>query len=130
MALAEKEKNDEIESRKRKEAERQERHAKEREKMAKLENELCVKEKEQHNILNACAKLLQEAEGKLSDAIKAGNTDQLGVSHGLLEVARKRMDGANVELGSIASKRKHMAEKLTHLGEPAAKKKVVATSTK
>jgi hypothetical protein len=65
---------------------------------------LCSKEQEQHNVLKSSGKLLQEAEKKLASAIKAGNIDD--ISHGLLEVARKRMNDATSELCDIASKRK------------------------
>ena len=49
--------------------------------------------------------MLKEAEAKLSDAIKAGSMDNISVAHGLLEVARKRMDTATDELPKLATKR-------------------------
>ena len=53
---------------------------------------------------------MQKAEQKLANAIKAGDIDTIGISHRLLEVARKRMDGATAELCDIATKRKKMTE--------------------
>ena len=54
--------------------------------------------------------LLQEAEGKLSDAIKAGNMDQISVAHAI-EIARKRMSEATNELSTLAAKRKRCVDK-------------------
>ena len=62
--------------------------------------ELLATEKEQHNILKSSGKLLQVAESKLADAIKAGDIDAIGISHGLLEVAHKQMDNATNEFGN------------------------------
>jgi len=78
--------------------------------------------------LKSSGKLLQEAESKLADAIKAGDIDAIGISHGLLEVARKRMDNATNELCSIAEKRRRTADKSKHLPEPPAKVRNIATS--
>jgi hypothetical protein len=66
---------------------------------------LLSSEKEQHNILKSAEKVLQEAESKLANAIKAGDISQIGISHGLLEVARKRMSTATDELCAISTKR-------------------------
>ena len=53
--------------------------------------------------------LLWETELKLADAIKARDIDRFRISHGLLQVARMRMDGAtNAKLNS-ADKSKHVA---------------------
>lgn len=69
------------------------------------DEKLAKAEVEQRNILRSTASLLKEAEGKLSEAIKSGNMDTTAVAHGLLEVARKRMDDANSELVALAKKR-------------------------
>jgi hypothetical protein len=90
----------------------------EKEMLKKHETELQGKEKEQHNILKSSGALLHEAEEKLSTAIKSGNIDQIGISHGLLEVARKRMDSATAELCSIAQTRKRNAEKAALADNP------------
>ena len=97
--------------RKQEEAARVKLRSEEKEMLKKHETELQGKEKEQHNILKSSGALLHEAEEKLSTAIKSGNIDQIGISHGLLEVARKRMDSATAELCSIAQTRKRNAEK-------------------
>jgi hypothetical protein len=96
--------------------------------LTKQESDINVAEKEQRNILRGSGKLLEEAEGKLKDAIKAGNIDQISVAHGLLEVARKRMDLATGELSTLAAKRKTCSQKIRshdekEAGEPVAKKK-------
>lgn len=119
----------EEEKKKHEEAERQKVHAKETEKLQKLEIELLAVKEEQHNILKSSGKILHEAEQKLSDAIKAGDIDRIGISHGLLEVARKRMDAATTELCSIAAKRKKNADKSKRLDEPPAKVRVIAASS-
>ena len=122
-----KQKQIEEEEKKRAEAEKQKLQAQESEKLKKLEIELLATEKEQHNILKSSGKLLQEAESKLADAIKAGDIDAIGIS--LLEVARKRMDNTTNELYSIAEKRKRTADKSKHLPEPPAKVRNTATSS-
>ena len=61
--------------------------------------------------------------------MKAGDIDAIGISYGLLEVARKRMDKATNDLCSIAEKRKRTAVKSKHLPEPPAKVRNTATSS-
>jgi hypothetical protein len=76
------------------------------------EEKLVVKsEAEQRNLLSSSVTLLHEAEKKLSDAIKSGSLDSISIAHGLLEVARKRMDEANRELACLAKKRQTCQEK-------------------
>ena len=58
----------------------------ETEKLHKQEGEITVAETEQRKALSASGVLLQEAEGKLSDAIKAGNMDQISVAHAMIEI--------------------------------------------
>lgn len=73
------------------------------------EEKLVVKsEAEQRNLLSSSVTLLHEAEKKLSDAIKSGSLDSISIAHGLLEVARKRMDEANRELACLATNDKHV----------------------
>ena len=63
--------------------------------MQKQEGDITVAETEQRKALSASGVLLQEAEGKLLDAIKAGNMDQIiSVAHAMIEIARKRMSEA------------------------------------
>jgi len=62
--------------------------------------------------MSSAEKVLEEAGAKLACAIKAGDIHQIGISHGLLEVARKRMSNATEELCSIAMKRKKNSEKM------------------
>ena len=76
------------------------------EKLRKEDVDISKSEKEQHNILKGSVSLLTEAEGKLADAIKAGNMEMISVAHGLLEVARCRMDSATGKLSALAGKRK------------------------
>jgi len=45
------------------------------------EHEITVAETEKWKALSASGVLLQEAEGKLSDAIKAGNMDPISVAY-------------------------------------------------
>jgi len=60
------------------------------------------KQTEQSNSLKAAEGLLVDAEKRLSEAIKAGDMCQVSVASGLLEVGRKRVAAANIELTSIA----------------------------
>ena len=83
----------------------------ESEQLQKQEHEISVAETEQWKALSASGVLLQEAEGKLSDAIKAGNMDQISVAHAMLEIARKRMSEATTELSALAVKRKRCVDK-------------------
>ena len=46
----------------------------------------------QRNLLHGSGVLLKDAESTMSESIKGGNMDQISVTHGLLEVARKRME--------------------------------------
>ena len=46
---------------------------------------------------------MKEAEAKLSDAIKAGNMDHISIAHGLLEVARRRMQDTTHGLSKAKS---------------------------
>lgn len=103
----------------------------------KQHSEISSSEKEQRNLLHGAGALLKEAEEKLSDAIKAGNMDQISVAHGLLEVARKRMDSATDELSKLAAKRKTCNDKqkrqLSHLkdnDQPPQKKATIVTDGK
>ena len=83
----------------------------ETEKLHEQEGEITVAETEQRKALSASGVLLQEAEGKLSDAIKAGNMDQISVAHAMIEIARKRMNEATNELSTLANKRKRCVDK-------------------
>jgi len=83
----------------------------ESEQLQKHEHEISVAETEQRKALSASGVLLQEAEGKLSDAIKAGNMDQISVTHAMLEIALKRMSEATTELSALAEKRKRCVDK-------------------
>jgi len=64
----------------------------ESEQLQKQEHEISVAETEQRKTLSASGVLLQEAEGKLSDAVTAGNMDQISVAHVMLEIACKWMN--------------------------------------
>jgi len=77
---------------------------KELDQLHKQQAEISLSEKKQHNLLHGAGVLLKEAEAKLSGAIKAGNMDNISVAHGLLEVARERMDTATDELSKLATK--------------------------
>ena len=46
---------------------------------------------------------MKEAKAKLSDAIKAGNMDHIFIAHGLLEVARRRLQDTTHELSTAKS---------------------------
>jgi len=83
----------------------------ETEKLHKQEGEIKVAEMEQRKALSASGVLLQEAEGKLSDAIKAGNMDQKSVVHAMIKIARKQMNEATNELSTPANKRERCADK-------------------
>ena len=84
------------------------------EKLKKEDVEISIAETEQRSILKGSEALLKEAEKKLSDAIKSGDMDMVSVGHGLLEVARSRMDGATEQLSILAGKRKICAGKKEH----------------
>jgi 5-methylthioribose kinase len=97
------------------EAEKKKEELKKREEVKKELNKLREEEKlvvkseaEQRNLLSSSVTLLHEAEKKLSDAIKSGSLDSISIAHGLLEVARKRMDEANRELACLATNDKHV----------------------
>ena len=47
----------------------------------------------------------------VSDAIKSGDMNLVSVGHGLLEVARSRMNGATEQLSILAGNRKSVREK-------------------
>ncbi len=47
----------------------------------------------------------------VSDAIKSGDMNLVSVGHGLLEVARSRMNGATEQLSILAGNRKCVREK-------------------
>lgn len=79
--------------------------------LQKRQSVISSEEKEQRNLIHGAGVLLKEAEAKLSDAIKIGNMDQISVAHGLIEVARKRMDSATEELAKLAAKRKNCIDK-------------------
>ena len=56
--------------------------------LRKEEADIKESEKDQSNILSSSGSLLQEAEAKLKEAIKAGDLDKIAVAHGLLEIGR------------------------------------------
>jgi len=67
----------------------------ETEQLQKQAGEITVAETAQRKALSASGVLLQDAEGKLLDVIKAGNMDQIiSVAHAMIEIARKRMSEA------------------------------------
>lgn len=99
------------EQKKKEEEKKKELRRQETEKLHKQEGEITVAESEQRKALSASGVLLQEAEGKLSDAIKAGNMDQISVAHAMIEIARKRMNEATTELAALANKRKRCTDK-------------------
>jgi len=72
-----------------------------------LQKQLDQKHTQQSNSLKAAEGLLVDAK-KLSEAIKAGDMCQVLLASGLLEVGRKGVDAANIELTSIADNRKKM----------------------
>jgi len=79
-----------------------------RDKFYMLQKQLDQKHTEQGNSLKAAEDLLVDAEKRLSEAIKTGDMCQVSVASGLLEVGRKRVAAANMELTSIADNRKKM----------------------
>ena len=99
------------EQKKKEEEKKKELRKLETEQLQKQEGEITVAEMEQRKALSASGVLLQEAEQKLSDAIKAGNMDQISVAHAMIEIARKRMSAATDELSTLANKRKRCVEK-------------------
>ena len=114
-------------------ARKREQNAKDRKALELQEIELQTSEKEQHNLLKSGGLLLHEAESKLHEAIKTGDMDRISIAHGLLEVARKRMESATNKLCGVASKRKTAADKLKRIcsgtvsSHPAKKSKGVET---
>jgi len=80
--------------------------------LKKEEDGITTAEKEQRTILSSLGALLQEAEAKLSEAIKAGDLDKIAVAHGLLEIGRKRLTPATTDLSSLAEKRKACVAKM------------------
>jgi len=99
------------EQKKKEEEKKKELRRLETENLQKKEREITVAEMEQRKTLSASGVLLQEAEGKLSDAIKAGDMDQISVAHAMIEIARKRMNTATNELSTLANKRKVCVDK-------------------
>lgn len=97
------------EEQKKKEEKKKELKRLQNEQLRKQEDEITVAETEQRKALGAFGVLLQETEGKLSDAIKAGNMEQVSVAHAL-EIARKRMSEACTDV--VLTKRNVT---LTHL---------------
>ena len=93
-------------------ARKKEQNAKDKKLLELREIELQTTEKEQHNLLKSGSVLLHEAESKLQEAIKTGDMDRISIAHGLLEVARKRMESATTMLCGVAAKRKTVADKL------------------
>ena len=69
-------------------------------------------EKDQRNIRSSSGSLLQEAEAKLNEAIKADYLDKIAVANGLLEIGRKRLTQATTDLSNLAEKRKACAAKM------------------
>jgi len=92
----------EEEKKKKEEEKKKELRHLESEQLQKQEHEISVAETKQRKALSASGVLLQEAEGKLSDTIKAGNMDQISVAHAMLEIARKWMSEATIELSALA----------------------------
>ena len=80
--------------------------------LRKEEADIKESEKEQCSILSSSGSLLQEAEAKLNEAIKAGDLDKIAVAHGLLEIGRKRLTQATTDLSNLAEKRKACAAKM------------------
>ena len=66
--------------------------------------EIMVAMKEQHNLFSGSGALLKEAETELAEAIRAGNMDNISIAHGLLEVARHRINEATKTLSKLAEK--------------------------
>ena len=115
--LARKQRETEKKQKKKEEEKQKELRRLESEQLKKQESEITVAETEQRQALSASGVLLQEAEGKLSDAIKAGNMDQISVAHAMIEIARKRMSEATNKLSTLAAKRKRCVEKKKRQGD-------------
>src|SRR6218665_2449525 len=75
------------------------------------EGEITPAEKEQHNLLSGSGALLKEAEPKLAEASRASNMDNISIAHGLLEVARRRMNEATQTLSKLVEKRQVCLQK-------------------
>lgn len=99
------------EQKKRQEKRKKEMQRQETDKLTKEEGEITAAEKEQHNLLSGSGALLKEAETKLAEAIRAGNMDNISIAHGLLEVARCRMNAATKTLSKMAEKRQVCLQK-------------------
>jgi len=99
------------------EAKRKEQKAKEEENRRKRrseqkdEEDMLTAESKQRIILQGSGNLLKEAESRLSEAILLADMDKISIAHGLLEVARQRMDSATTSLADIAVKRKACFDK-------------------
>ena len=59
--------------------------------LRKEEADIKESEKWKRNILSSSGSLLQEAEAKLNEAIKAGDLDKIAVMNDLLEISHKRL---------------------------------------
>lgn len=77
----------------------------EKQKIEREEAELEAEEKKQHDCLKNTESLLKEAEQKLADSISAKDFDKASVSQAMLEIANKRIAGANSSLLELEAKR-------------------------
>src|SRR6218665_2642833 len=99
------------EQKKREEKRKKEMQRQETDKLTKEEGEITAAEKEQHNLLSGSGALLKEAETKLAEASRASNMDNISIAHGLLEVARRRMNEATQTLSKLVEKRQVCLQK-------------------
>lgn len=96
---------------KREEEQKIEQKRKDAKQVLKEEGIILSAETEQRKMLSGSSALLQEAELKLSEAIKLKDIDKITVAQGLLEIGRKRMNEATSELAILAEKRRKLSSK-------------------